>query len=194
MITATHRSTQIGIFDTKDQAHAAVDELHRAGFDNGQITMVMHHPGQEREQLTDLDGAKAAQVTGEAKDGEGAAIGAVAGAVVGGAVAAAILSVPGLGPVLLAGGLIGTGALAGLATGVVGGALGGGLVGALVGLDIPEDEARLYEQELKNGKALVGVHAGERSAEAADILCRCGGHELTAAAVHPDAGPQLTGL
>ncbi len=187
MIKATHRSTLIGIFDTKDSAQAAVEALHRAGFSNNQITMVMHHAGQEKTQATDLDAAKAAQVTGESKDGEGAALGAVAGAILGGAIAVGVLSVPGLGPVLLAGGLIGTGALAGLATGVVGGAIGGGFVGALVGLDIPEDEARLYEEELKNGRALVGVRPGDRTAEAQDILNRFGARQLQAA--HVDAAP-----
>jgi hypothetical protein len=191
MTTATHRSTLIGIFDTRDSAHAAVEALHRAGFSNNQITMVMHHPGQEKTQATDLDAAKAAQVTGETKDAEGAALGVVAGAIVGGAVAAGVLSVPGLGPLLVAGGLIGTGVLAGLATGVVGGAIGGGFVGALIGLDIPEDEARLYEEELKNGRALVGVRAEDRVAEAEDILCRFGAHGLQPAHVE-DAPPRLS--
>ena len=193
MSTATHRSTLIGIFDTKEGAHEAVRALHRAGFGNHQITMVMHHQGQEKNQATDLDAAKAAQVTGESKEGEGAAVGAAAGAVLGGAIALAIITVAGFGPLAVAGGLLSAGTLAALATGVAGGAFGGGIVGALVGLDIPEDEARLYEQELKAGRALVGVKPGDRAAEAADILHLCGGRELEPAHVEA-VPPEVTGI
>ena len=105
---------------------------------------------------------------------------------VGGAIAVAVLALPGLGT-----DLPGrrqpdrSGALAGVATGVVGGAVGGGIVGALVGLDFPEHEALLYEQELKAGRALVGVRAGERIDEAWDIIRLNGGRELQHEVVIP---------
>jgi heat induced stress protein YflT len=193
MVTATHRSTLIGIFDTRESAHEAVAALHRAGFGNHQITMVAHHQGQEKTQTTDLDAAKAAQVTGETKEGEGLALGAAAGAVLGGAIALVIITVTGFGPLAVAGGLLGAGTIAGLAAGVVGGAVGGGIVGALVGLDIAEDEAKLYEQELKAGRALVGVRPGDRAGEAADILRQCGGRELEPAHAATDPADS-TGL
>src|SRR5438477_9111034 len=107
MTTATHRSTLVGIFDAPENAHQAVEALHRAGFTNHQITMVMHHREQEKAEVTDLDAAKAAQVTGESKADKGAIVGAVAGGLLGGAIAAAIVIVPGLGTMLAAGGLIG---------------------------------------------------------------------------------------
>jgi hypothetical protein len=193
MVTATHRATLIGVFDTPDSARRAVESLHRAGFANSQITMVTHHKEQESTEVTDLDAAKAAQVTGETKEGEGLAVGAVTGAIVGGAIAVAALAMPGVGPIFLAGSLITSTTLAGLATGVVGGAVGGGLVGALVGLDFPEEEARLYERELKAGRTLVGVKAGDRANEAWDIISGCGGYEL--AHEHPDIpAPEPEGL
>jgi hypothetical protein len=191
MATATHRATLVGIFDTPQAARRAVEELHRAGFGDNQITMVHHHLPEGDMEVSDLDAAKAAQVSGESKEAEGGALGVVAGALVGGAVAVAVLALPGLGSVLVAGSLIGSGALAGVATGVIGGAVGGGIVGALVGLDFPEHEARLYEQELKAGRALVGVRPGERSNEAWDIIRLNGGRELRPEAVTP---PTDTGL
>jgi hypothetical protein len=178
MATATAHATLVGIFDTREGAHQAVEALHRAGFRDSQITMVMHHKPEHDLEVTDLDAAKAAQVSGENMEGKGAAVGAAAGALLGGAIAVAVLSIPGLGVVLLAGTLISSGALAGLATGVIGGAVGGGIVGALLGLDLPEHEALAYEHELKAGRALVGVRPGGREAEAWDILCGCGGREL----------------
>jgi hypothetical protein len=178
MATATAHATLVGIFDSREAAHQAVVALHRAGFSNHQITMVMHHkPGHDVE-VTDLDAAKAAQVSGENKEGKGAAVGAIAGALLGGAIAVGVLSIPGLGWVLLAGSLISAGSLGGLAAGVVGGAVGGGIVGALIGLEVPEHEALAYERELKAGRALVGVRAGDRAAEAWEIIHGYGGREL----------------
>jgi len=193
MATATHRATLVGIFDTRESAHQAVEALHRAGFTNHQITMVMHHKEQARLQVTDLDAAKAAQVTGESKAGRGLAYGAVAGGLLGGAIAAATVLIPGFGWAFLAGGLIALPPIASVVSGVVGGAVGGGLVGALVGLDFPEHEAILYERELKAGRVLVGVRAGDRADEAWDILRLCGGRELEHDLVPPPL-PEDTGV
>ncbi len=179
MATATHHATLVGIFDTPAAARRAVEELHRAGFGNNQLTMVHHHRPAGDVEVTDLDAAKAAQVSGESKEAGGAALGAATGAAIGGAIAVGVLTIPGLGPVLLAGSLITSAVIASLATGVVGGAIGGGIVGALVGLELPEHEARLYEKELKEGRALVGVRAGDRTGEAWDIMHNNGGRELS---------------
>jgi hypothetical protein len=181
-MTVTKRSAVVGVFDTREQGHRAVDELRRAGFSDNQITMVMHHRNDGTVEITDLDAAKAAQVTGENKAGEGAALGAVAGGLGAGAVALALGMIPGVGPVLswgtgMAAAMFGIGAAAGGAT--------GGIVGTLIGMDIPEDEARFYEKELKAGRVLVGVHT-DRTAEAQAILDRCGGG-------HSDGHPALAG-
>ncbi len=170
-MTVTNRSAVVGVFDTRAQGQRAMDELRRAGFSDNQITMVMHHRDNGTVEVTDLDAAKAAQVTGENKAGEGAAVGAIAGGLGAGAVALALGMIPGVGPVLswgtvMAATMFGIGAAAGGAT--------GGIVGALIGMDIPEDEARFYEKELKAGRVLVGVHT-DRTTEAQAILDRCGG-------------------
>jgi hypothetical protein len=191
MATVTHRATLIGVFDTPQAAHRAVEELHRAGFGSNQIMLMAHHTELEKEEITDLDAAKAAQLTGDSKVDEGAAIGAVAGGVLGGAIAVAVLAIPGLGPVLLAGSLLNPATIAALLTGIGGGLAGGGIVGALVGLDFPEDEALLYERELKAGRALVAIHAGSRSEVAWEILRTCGGQELGQEIA---AEPHATGL
>jgi hypothetical protein len=181
-----NRSAVVGVFKTREQAHQAVEGLDRAGFSNDQVTMVMHHDSKAVE-ITDLDAAKAAQVTGENKGGEGAAIGAVAGGLGAGAVALAMGTIPGVGPILS----LGTAAAAGIfgamfGIGAVAGAATGGIVGALVGMDIPEEEARNYEAELKAGRVLVGVKATHRLDEAASILEQCGGFlGLTAIAEEP---------
>lgn len=171
-----NRSTLIGVFETRAEGHRAVEELRRAGFADSHITMVMHH-NEKTVDITDMDAAKAAQVTGDSKAGEGAAIGAVAGGIGGGVLALAMGLIPGVGPVLSLGAL----AASIFGVGAAVGAAGGGIIGALIGADFPEEEARFYEKELKAGRVLVGVRAEDRADEARAILDRCGGyHALTA--------------
>lgn len=192
----THKmhSTILGVFNSSEQGHRAVEELRRAGFPDSHITMVMHHDEDRKMEITDMDAAKAAQVTGESKAGEGAAIGVVAGGLGGGGLATALALIPGLipgiGPVLSLGAMsatlfgIGTAAAAGVGAAV--GATGGGIIGGLIGADFPEDEARFYERELKAGRVIVGVSAGDRAEEARAILDRCGGY-------HAGSTPVLAG-
>lgn len=93
--------------------------------------------------------------------GTGSAIGSAVGAAVG--IIAAIgtsLIIPGLGIVVagpLAAGLAGAGA----------GGVTGGIIGALIGFGIPEDKAKIYEQDIKNGNIVIGVHL--RSDDVSDL-------------------------
>src|SRR5262245_56215430 len=187
MSTATLPSTLIGVFDNAHHAHQAVEELRRARFPDDHIILMLHHDNKDAVQVPDLDAAKAAQLTGETKAAKGAAVGAVAGGALGGALALASVLVPGFGAAVFAGGYL-VPTVVGLASAVAGGAAGGSLVGALIGLDFPEEEARLYERELKAGRALVGVKAGDRAPVAWDILHQFGGREVVAPGRAPDAG------
>gem|GEM_PF-4530399 len=62
------------------------------------------------------------------------------------------LAIPGVGPLIAAGPIMG--ALSGAAVG----AATGGLAGALIGLGIPEYEAKRYEGKIVGGSALISVH------------------------------------
>ena len=75
------------------------------------------------------------------------------------------LAIPGVGPFIAAGPIVG--ALAGLGAG---GAVGG-FVGALVGMGIPEYEAKRYEGRIREGGVLLSVHTAtseQRDARQAD--------------------------
>jgi hypothetical protein len=87
------------------------------------------------------------------------------------------LAIPGVGPLIAAGPIMG--ALAGLGAG---GAVGG-LVGALVGLGIPEYEAKRYEGRVKDGGILVSVHcdSSDEVSRAKDILKQAGGEDVASA-------------
>jgi hypothetical protein len=167
------RSTVVGVFETRAQAEQALAELRAAHFKDHHLTMVMHHEHQGIE-VTDLDAAKAAQVTGESKAEEGAAIGAAVGAVAGGLLGFLPAVLAGFGPLIFWGPT-----LAAALFGLVAGAASGGISGALIGSDFPEPEARFYEEELKAGRVLVGVKVNGRYAEAVDILQRCGARDAT---------------
>jgi hypothetical protein len=110
---------------------------------------------------------------------EGAATGAAAGGALGGTLGLlagiGALAIPGLGPFIAAGPIVG--ALAGLGAG---GAVGG-FAGALVGLGIPEYEAKRYEGRVKEGGVLLSVHTGtsERVKAAKDILERTGAEDIS---------------
>ena len=143
---ADKNTAVFGIYSTPTQAERAVDELIAAGFPSADISVLMP----DNETTRDFAHKK------DTKAPEGTAVGVTAGGVIGGTlgVLAGIgaLAIPGLGPFIAAGPIMG--GLAGLGAG---GAVGG-LVGALVGMGIPEYEAKRYEGRVKNGGVLLSVH------------------------------------
>jgi hypothetical protein len=94
------------------------------------------------------------EVTNRADDG--GAVGAVTGGVLGGVtgllVGLGTLTIPGIGPALLAGEAA---TVLSTAVGAGAGAAAGGLVGALIGMGIPEHRARHYQDRVAQGDYLV---------------------------------------
>lgn len=76
--------------------------------------------------------------------------------------------IPGIGPVLAGG------ALMGILGGAVIGATAGGVLGGLAGMGIPEEEAQYYSSEFQAGRHLVTVRANGGYDEAREILSRRG--------------------
>jgi hypothetical protein len=66
---------------------------------------------------------------------------------------------------------------------------GGGQLGAMTGLGVSEDEAVYYEQQFKEGKAIVTVKAGERADDVVGIIRKHGGF-VRRDEIPPD-GPQI---
>jgi hypothetical protein len=85
------------------------------------------------------------------------------------------LAIPGVGPFIAAGPIMG--ALAGLG---VGGAVGG-LIGALVGMGIPEYEAKRYEGRIKEGGVLLSVHCdtADQIKRAKELLKNAGAEDIS---------------
>ena len=128
--------------------------------------------------MADSQGSKDFAAEKNTKAPEGAATGVGVGGAVGGTLGLlagiGALAIPGVGPLIAAGPIMG--ALAGLG---VGGAVGG-LVGALVGMGIPEYEAKRYEGRVKDGGILVSVHcdSSEEVSKAKDVLKATGAEDI----------------
>ena len=135
-----------GIYDTRAHVERAVDSFLDQGFRAEDISVLM----------PDNVGTKDFAAEKNTKAPEGTATGAVAGGVAGGTLGLlagiGALAIPGLGPFIAAGPIMG--ALAGIGTGGV----VGGVIGALIGMGIPEYEAKRYEGMIKEGKILLSVH------------------------------------
>jgi hypothetical protein len=160
-----------GIYKSTTQAEQAVDRLLAAGFSNNDISVLLPDNQSSREFAHKKD----------TKAPEGTTTGVAAGGAIGGTLGLlaciGALAIPGLGPFIAAGPIMG--ALAGLG---VGGAVGG-LVGALVGMGIPEYEAKRYEGRVKKGGVLLSVHcnSSEEVSRAKELLKQTGAEDISSA-------------
>jgi len=138
-----------GLYSRRQQVENAVDELKAQGFRNTDVSVL----------FSENVGTKDFAHEKGTKAPEGVATGATSGAVVGGALGwlagIGAIVIPGIGPLIAAGPIIG--ALTGLG---VGGTVGG-IAGGLIGLGIPEYEAKRYEGRIKEGNILLSVHADD---------------------------------
>ena len=160
-------ATVIGVFANRSEAEAALRDLRAAGFKDDKIGLVARNAS-----------GQTVDESGETYADEGAVAGAVAGAGVGTLVGLGVLAgvIPVVGPAIVAG-TLGT-----ILTNAVGGAAALGLAGALVGWGISEDDAKYYEGEVKAGRFLVTVDAGDRKDEAWAVLNKHGGYNREGAA------------
>src|SRR3982750_757859 len=160
-----------GIYRDRQHVEEAVDTLLDNGFRSEDISVL----------LSDNVGTKDFATEKNTQAPEGATTGATSGAVVGGTLGLlagiGALAIPGVGPFIAAGPIMG--ALAGVGAG---GAVGG-LVGALVGMGIPEYEAKRYEGSVKDGGILLSVHCDDSdwTDRAKKILEQTGAHDISSA-------------
>jgi hypothetical protein len=154
----------------KSEAHAVsiVDDLKGAGFSSNDISAL----------FPDKAGARDFAHEQRTKAPEGAAGGAATGGVLGGVLGwlagIGTLAIPGVGP------LIAAGPIMGLLSGAAVGAATGGLTGALVGYGMPELEAKQYEGKVKGGNILLSVHTedGKQVSRAKDIFKKHGAEDI----------------
>src|SRR6266550_298314 len=160
-----------GIFPSRSQAEPAVDALMAAGYQREDVSVLAPDQRASHELATEKN----------TKAPEGTATGATAGGAIGGTLGLlagiGALAIPGLGPFIAAGPIMG--ALAGVGAG----AATGGLIGALVGMGMPEYEAKRYEGRVKDGGILISVHCDDSAwvDKAKDLLKRAGAEDISSA-------------
>lgn len=158
-----------GIYKSLTQAENAVNMLQAARFASQDVSVLM----------PDKDTTRQFAHEKNTKAPEGATTGAVAGTTLGGAIGLLAglgsLAIPGVGPLIAAGPIVGMLAGAG-----AGGAVGT-LVGALIGMGIPEYEAKRYEGLVKDGGVLLSVHCdtSEEIDRAKTLLERSGATDVS---------------
>ena len=158
MLTATERSTAIGVFYNHADARRAVSELRQAGFSGSETGVVSRNTGDNT--VDDSTKATIGATTGVAT---GAGVGVLWGL----GIAAGVL--PAIGPVIAGG------TLAAILASAATGAAVAGVAGTLIGLGIPDDEAEHYETEFQAGRTIVTVKAQpNRYAQAMGIMNRAG--------------------
>jgi len=159
-----------GIYPDQLTAEDAVDTLKDAGFRSTDISVL----------FPDNQGTRDFAHEKHTKAPEGAVTGGSSGAVIGGALGwlagIGALAIPGIGPFIAAGPIMGMLGGIGVGTAI------GGLTGALIGLGIPEYEARRYEGRIRRGGILLSVHCDntEWSNSAKNILHQTGAEDVAA--------------
>jgi hypothetical protein len=160
-----------GIYRDTVSVGGALQALRAAGFRNTDISVL----------IPENAGTKDFVHRKDTKAPEGATTGAASGAVIGGVLGwlagVGALAIPGLGPFIAAGPIMGMLAGAGAA------GVAGGVVGSLVGAGIPEYEAKRFEGRVKDGGILLSVHcdSSEWTTRAKKILGETGAEDVSSA-------------
>jgi outer membrane lipoprotein SlyB len=156
------------ISSSRAQAEEIVSGLKDSNFSNNDISVLFPDKATTRDFAHEKS----------TKAPEGAVAGAGTGGLIGGTLGwiagIGALAIPGVGPFIAAGPIIG--ALSGVALG----AAVGGIAGGLVGLGIPELEAKRYEGKIKEGNILISVHTAnsEEIKAAKEIFHKAQAHDI----------------
>lgn len=140
-----------GVFSNKDTAEEAYGLLRELGYPEDDINVLLSDETRKRYFPAPHLEAEVVGLGLREGPGVGAALGASAGILFGALIgAAASIAFPGVG-------LIAAGPIAAAITGAGVGGMTGGLLGSLVGVGIPERDAMVYEEKLRQGSVIIGV-------------------------------------
>src|SRR5215213_8993751 len=139
------------LYKDHDTGARVVAELEQSGISHDDISLIANNESG----WFDRDGSKRVDRDGDGTDdraegaAKGAGIGATLGGVAGLLAGLGMLAIPGIGPVVAAGWLASTAAVA------AAGGTAGGLIGALTQSDVDEREANAYAEGVRRGGTLV---------------------------------------
>jgi uncharacterized membrane protein len=140
----------VGVFETENEAIKVIGRLKEIGYREDEITVL----AKDKAKMDRIDDETNVD-TDAPGDGSGVGTGAAIGGALGGMAALlpalGLLAIPGVGPVLAAGPIVG------ILGGIVAGGVAGGLVGALVDMGVRKEDAKEYELQLDQGKIIILV-------------------------------------
>lgn len=155
MQAAAGVTSVIGVFNSEDHAHQAVNALRTQGFTTEEINIVSKRQNKQRQDADYVDD----DIT------DGALTGGTLGGIGGLLLGAGALAVPGVGPVLAAGPI----------AAALSGAVAGGIAGGLIDWGIPAEAGRRYEQQVAQGGILAVIRADNAKANQAAMVLRQNG-------------------
>ena len=156
-----HKKNYLGaVFESEDDAHTVVEEMIENNFPMDQVS-ILHKAGGQGDDFLGIvytDEKERFKVWGE----KGALWGAIGGLLAG----IGMMSIPGIGPVVVAGPIIEAlvGAVAGAGV-MTAGAAATHLTIALRRMDIPEDKLAMLHQAVMDGKTVLLVNLGNENPE-----------------------------
>ena len=150
MARSTNRNMITATFTDRESADRAFDVVAKhENYSEDDVNILMSEKSKDKhfdEEIEIEEGSKATEGAGV-----GGALGGTAGGIAGALTAAAgTIALPGLGLAI-------AGPLAAALAGAGAGGAGGSIIGALIGAGIPEERAKRYEQDLKEGHIVLGV-------------------------------------
>jgi len=171
----TTTNSVVAIYDTHEQAERAIKELQEAGVDMKSLSIAAKNTHTDEHVVGYYNAGDRMKYWGK--------VGAFWGGFWGLLFGSAAFAIPGIGPILIAGPLVGW-----IIAGLEGAAVVGGVsaVGAgLVSIGIPKDSVLKYDVALKTDKYVLVVHGTpEEVTNAKDII---EGTEHSSYAVHGEA-------
>jgi hypothetical protein len=171
----------VGLFATRMDAQNAIDSLDAMGYNATSVGFL----DRQRDGDVDVDAGPHKAVDEGAKGVAGGAVGGAAvGAGAGLLASAGLAFVPGIGPFLAAGTLLGT--LGATAAGAAGGAVLGGAAGTIFGSATDDEHATYYRQGVEEGGSLVTVAVDDgATSQVASVLHGSGAKKVD---IHGETG------
>lgn len=164
--------TVVGVFDGRQVAENAVNQLRQQGFTTNEISIVAK---QTKAEVSDSFGSnvtakkEGSNISNNDTISDGVFTGSALGGVGGLMAAAGALAIPGIGPIVALGPI----------AAVLSGAVAGGVAGGLVDYGIPDESGRVYEARVQEGKVLAVVRSEiAKVKQAAQILTQNGAKDV----------------
>lgn len=173
---AQGRRTVSAVFDSDDEARAAIAELRSSGVDDASLSLITQKRGTTTTSNAD----------GDVIDEEHGSLlrGILGGGALGAGLGVAALAIPGVGPLVAAGAIAASAVPGAMAIGAAAGAALGSLNEALKEHGVSDEDISYYGNHMPKGGVLVTVHAQGSDASVSqvqEILYSNGGHNAARA-------------